>query len=288
MKHINDKILIDSIYDLIRQTSTCLPEDIESALKSAVLTEDSYSIAEDILAQILNNCRLAKEMKRPVCQDTGTPIFYVQYPIGISTREIKLCIDKALIRATQDGFLRPNAVETLSGRNSGDNTGDHFPVIHFLEWDSPLIAVKLMLKGGGSENASMQFSLPDISIQAGRDLAGVRACCLSALQRIQGQGCAPGILGVCVGGDRQTGMTLAKEQLFRSLDDINPVPELAELEAQILKESFDLQIGPMGLGGKTTLLGVKMTQAHRLPASYFVSISYMCWAARRGETLIEL
>jgi fumarate hydratase class I len=144
------------------------------------------------------------------------------------------------------------------------------------------------MKGGGSENMSRQYSLPDASIGAGRDLEGVRRCVLDAVQKAQGYGCAPGILGVCVGGDRACGFEEAKHQLLRRLGDKNPDPELASLEERILEEANSLGIGPMGLGGKTTLLGVKLGSRPRVPASFFVTVAYLCWAARRQTVRFPL
>jgi fumarate hydratase class I len=143
-----------------------------------------------------------------------------------------------------------------------------------------------MLKGGGCENVGTQYSLPDTTLNAGRDMAGVRACILDAVYQAQGRGCAPGVLGVCIGGDRATGYAHSKEQFKRKLSDRSSVKALAKLETGILKEAQQLGIGPMGLGGQTTLLGLKLGALSRLPASYFVSVSYMCWAFRRRGALL--
>jgi fumarate hydratase class I len=138
------------------------------------------------------------------------------------------------------------------------------------------------MKGGGSENMSRQYSLPDSALGAGRDIAGVRKCILDAVQKTQGYGCAPGILGVCIGGDRASGYETAKEQLLRPLDEKGSADmQLRRLENRILKEANSLGIGPMGLGGNTTLLGVKIAARTRVPASFFVTVAYLCWAARR-------
>jgi fumarate hydratase class I len=142
------------------------------------------------------------------------------------------------------------------------------------------------MKGGGSENMSRQYSLPDGELGAGRDLEGVRKCVLDAVVKAQGYGCAPGILGVCVGGDRATGYETAKEQLLRPLGDASADKTLAAFEKKLLKEANALGIGPMGLGGRTTLLGVKIAARPRVPASFFVTIAYMCWACRRRSTVI--
>jgi fumarate hydratase class I len=146
--------------------------------------------------------------------------------------------------------------------------------------------VRLILKGGGCENVGAQYSLPDTRLGANRDLDGVRKAILDAVVQAQGKGCSPGILGVCIGGDRAVGYAHSKEQLLRTLPDVNPDPALAKLEQEIVASANRLGIGPMGFGGKTTLLGCKIGALNRLPASFFVSISYMCWAYRRQGFLL--
>ncbi|MCX7682994.1 MAG: fumarate hydratase [Anaerolineae bacterium] len=275
-------IPVASIVELIRRASTLLPPDVEAALQAARAREEPSSAAAEALDAILENVALSRALSRPVCQDTGTPIFYVHHPPGVSTRSVRACIEEAVAEATHQAFLRPNAVDALSGRNSGNNLGIGFPVFHFEEWENEWLEVSLLLKGGGSENVSAQYELPYAPLQAGRDLEGVRRVVLEAVHRAQGQGCAPGILGIAIGGDRSSGYTFAKAQLLRRLDDLNPQPELAALEERLLHECNELGIGPMGFGGKTTVLGVKIGVLHRLPASYFVSVAYMCWACRRA------
>jgi fumarate hydratase class I len=267
--------------ELIRRTSTDLPADVEKRLKEAREHEEPGSAAQGAFDAILENIAMSRPTSRPICQDTGTPIFYVWYPEGWSQRKLREQITKAVQIATEKSFLRPNAVEALSGKNSGDNTGVDFPTIHFEEWEHDYLKVGLMLKGGGCENVGRQYSLPSAEFPGSRDMRGVRKAVLDAVYQAQGEGCAPGILGVAIGGDRATSIIKAKEQFFRPLEDGNPDPELDRAEKQIYDEANQLGIGPMGFGGKTTVLGVKMAQMHRLPASFFVSVSYMCWADRR-------
>ncbi len=280
--------LIEAFVELIRRASTDLPADVENALREAHAREEPGSAAASTLAAILENVTLARERSRPVCQDTGTPIFHVRYPAGMRAGELRAKMEEAVAEATRRAYLRPNAVDSLTGRNSGNNLGIGFPVFHFEEVapDAPL-EVALLLKGGGSENVSIQYSLPYDPLKAGRDLEGVRRVVLDAVHRAQGEGCAPGILGVCIGGDRGTGYTYAKMQLLRPLDDANPVPELAALEERLLRECNELGVGPMGFGGRTTVLGVKIGVAHRLPASFFVTVAYMCWACRRARMTVQ-
>lgn len=277
----------DQLVELVKSTSADLAPDIEQALERAVKDEKEGSAAQGALQTILKNVRLARDTGRPICQDTGTPIFYVWYPEGMSQRQLRSQIQRAVQLATERSLLRPNAVAALSGKNSGDNTGVDFPTIHFEEWEQDYLKVGLMLKGGGCENCGRQYSIPSPEFPASRDLAGVRKAVLDAAHQAQGLGCAPGILGVGIGGDRATGVIKAKEQLFRRLDDTNPDPELDALEKQLHREINELGIGPMGFGGKTTVLGVQMAQLHRLPASFFVSIAYMCWADRRKLMTIK-
>jgi fumarate hydratase class I len=296
--------LSSALLELIRRTSTDLPPDVEAALHAARSREQAGTAAAGALDTILENVDLARRGSSPICQDTGTPLFYVRHPAGWSTRALRAQIRQAVAEATKRAYLRPNAVDSVSGRNSGNNLGDEaFPTIHFEEVDGdPLLdaqqgcseatergelTVELILKGGGCENVGAQYSLPDDRLNAGRDLEGVRRVVLEAVQRAQGQGCAPGILGVAIGGDRGSSFAASKEVLLRSLDDAHPEPELGELEARLLRQGNQLGIGPMGFGGETTLLGVKATDLHRLPASFFVSVSYMCWAYRRRRMVVR-
>jgi fumarate hydratase class I len=271
----------EHLVELIKSTSTDLSPDVELALTRASTREKEGSAAQGALLTILENIKMSRETGRPICQDTGTPIFHAWYPVGMSQRALRQQIEAAVRIATERTFLRPNAVEAISGKNSGDNTGKNFPTVHFDEWEHDFLRVGLMLKGGGSENCGCQYSVPSPEFPASRDLAGVRKAVLDAACRAQGMGCAPGILGVGVGGDRASCMIKAKEQLFRPLGDRNEDPELSKMENRLRDEVNELGIGPMGFGGSTTVLGVKMAQLHRVPASFFVSIAYMCWADRR-------
>jgi fumarate hydratase class I len=275
--------LTEPLTELIRRASTDLPADVEAALREAHTREEPGSAAAGALATILENVALARAKSAPVCQDTGTLIFHVRYPQRWSARALRTQIEAAVAEATRRATLRPNAVDSLTGRNSGNNLGAGCPTLHFEEWEGDHLQADLLLKGGGSENVSTQYSLPYAPLDAGRDLEGVRRVVLDAVYRAQGQGCAPGVLGVCVGGDRGNGYVFAKEQLLRPLLDTNPVPELAALEERLLRECNELGIGPMGFGGKTTILGVKVGALHRLPACYFVTVAYMCWACRRAR-----
>jgi len=278
--------LTDKILELVRLTSTDLPPDVEASLHRAVEQEEPGSAARDALETIIKNVELSRQNSTPICQDTGTPIFYVYHPIGWSTHELHQQIEAAVVLATQKAYLRPNSVNSLTGKNSGNNLGGrYFPSIHFDEVSGEALTIELILKGGGCENVGAQYSLPSVALNAGRDLAGVRKVALDAVYQAQGQGCAPGILGIAIGGDRGSGYYASKEALFRKMEDTNPDPQLDALEKRLVEEANQLDIGPMGFGGKTTLLGAKITHLNRLPASYFVSVSYMCWAYRRRKMI---
>jgi len=280
--------LTNEILELIRRTSSDLPPDVEKRLRTAVEKEAPGSAARGAFETILKNVELSRKNSSPICQDTGTPIFYVKYPDVWSTLKLKQQIRAALAEATRKSYMRPNAVDAVYDKNSGNNLGgDDFPYIHFDEVEGDELTVELMLKGGGCENVGAQYSLPDNRLGAGRDLAGVRKVVLDAVQRAQGQGCAPGILGVSIGGDRGSGYVKSKEVLLDKIGTRNPDPKLAELEEHLTGEANQLGIGPMGFGGKTTVIDTKITGLSRLPASYFVTISYMCWAYRRRKMTVK-
>lgn len=269
----NKSDLESALVELCKITSNTLPYDVILALKKAQEKEDGNS--KIFLDLILENIKIAKQNAIPVCQDTGPPFFVVYYPKGESTNELQSTIILATEKATKE-FLRPNAVDPISEKNIGN-----MPEIHFQEWDKEYFQFDLMLKGAGSENVSCQYFLPDSNLGAYGDFEGILKCALDAVLKAQGKGCPPGILGVCIGGSRNSSMLEAKKQLFRKIDDINPNKKLFSLEKKIISEANKLKIGTAGLGGKFTLLAVKASALPRHPASYFVSFSYSCWALRR-------
>jgi len=282
--------MVEKLAELIRETSSSLPDDVERAIRSALRREDKGSSAAVVLKTILDNVKLARKASTPLCQDTGTLTFFVDSSLRgiVKPTDIK----KAVALATKNGWLRKNTIDSVTGKSYDDNCAESAPVVHYRD-EGPSYAkategkiVTLIMKGGGSENMSRQYSLPDPELGAGRDLEGVRKCILDAVQKAQGYGCAPGILGVCIGGDRATGYETAKMQLLRPLNDKNPDKKLAALERNVFSDANSLGIGPMGLGGKTTLLGVKIAARTRVPASFFVTIAYMCWAVRRRSLVL--
>jgi len=279
--------LVETFVELIRRASTELPADVIKALEEGKVKETESGLADKALGTILNNIEMARSTSAPICQDTGTPVVWIHHPVGVSTRALAAQFESAVQEATKRMFLRPNAVDTLTGRNTGTGSGRGIPFIHFEEWDEPRIEVRMILKGGGSENVGTQYKLPEARIKAGRDLDGVRRAVLDAVFEAQGKGCAPGVLGVCIGGDRVSAFETSKRQILRPLVDTNPIPELAELEERLLREGNELGVGPMGFGGETTLLAVKIGVLDRLPACYFVTVTYMCWADRKAAVSID-
>ncbi len=280
----------ESVLQLIIRTSTDLPPDVRAAMRTALTSEPAGTRSSQALTIIAQNIDLACDNEGAICQDTGMPTFEVHVPVGANQIWMREQIRAAVAEATRQGKLRPNSVDSITGKNSGDNLGPGTPIIHFDQWDKNAIEIKLILKGGGCENTNAQYALP-VELphlgRADRTLDGVKKCILHAVWNAQGKGCAPGAVGVCLGGDRTSGYTHAKEQLFRTLDDVNTDPRLAELEASIMGTVNDLDIGTMGFGGKVTLIGCKIGALNRLPASFFVSVAYDCWAFRRLGVMLD-
>src|SRR5512140_654502 len=191
--------LYASLLELVRRTSTILPDDVLNAIEKARKNEAEGSSADVAFEVIGCNIGLAKDKSAPICQDTGSILFFIHTPVGYDQITLEETATQAVREATKKGYLRQNSVDSITGKNTGDNTGPGAPVFHFSQWRKDYVEVKMMLKGGG------------------RDLAGVENAILYAVLQAQGQGCAPGILGVCIGGDRATGYAFAKEQLLRTM-----------------------------------------------------------------------
>jgi fumarate hydratase, class I len=279
-----------SILDLIVKTSTNLPPDVRVAMRQAMTAEPGGTRSAQALTIIAQNIDQAAADEGAICQDTGMPTFEVKVPVAANQIWMRQQIRDAVAEATRRGVLRPNSVDSITGSNSGDNLGPGTPIIHFEQWERDEIEIKLLLKGGGCENMNGQYSLPaelpNLG-QADRTLDGVRKCILHAVWHAQGKGCSPGAVGVCVGGDRTSGYLHAKEQLFRTIDDVNSDPRLAELEAGIMGTVNRLGVGTMGFGGQVSLIACKIGALNRLPASFFVSVAYDCWAYRRLGVVLD-
>jgi fumarate hydratase class I len=286
---MNSSAVHRSILELIRRTSAFLPPDVTQVIDAHRAFEQAGSKADLALELVMQNIGLAKKFSAPICQDTGTITFYIRTPVGFDQLELEELCCGAVAEATAKGYLRQNSVDSITGKNSGNNLGRGSPVFHWHQHRDDTIDVRLVLKGGGCENMSAQYSLPVMlnGQRFDRDLEGVRGCILDAVWQAQGKGCGPGFLGVCIGGDRATGYEFAKEQLLREIDDVNPDTQLAALEVRILDEANRLDIGPMGFGGKLTIGSCKIGARNRLPASFFVTVAYMCWAYRRRGVVLN-
>jgi fumarate hydratase class I len=281
-----DPALTAALLDLIRRTSAELPDDVQRSIRAGAAAEAAGSNAANAFQVIADNIRLACDKGSPLCQDTGSVLVFVHTPVAYDQLRFAEAMVEAVRQATARGFLRQNSVDSVTGRNTGDNTGPGAPDVHFHQWREDRVKVILMLKGGGCENVGATYTLPDPRF-GGRDLVGVENAVLDCVLQAQGQGCGPGILGVGIGGDRVSGMSCAKHQFLRELDDANPDPVLAGLEQRIVAKANQSGIGPMGFGGRTTLLGCKAGKLNRVPASFFVSVSYMCWAFRRRGVILR-
>lgn len=286
MSRIDYELLRKGVAATIEAAASVLPADVTEALEAA-LERETGEAARSALAYIVENIVMSRESASPICQDTGYPTFWVELPPGWDRTRVATIIREEVAEATRRSALRPNAVDILTGRNSGDNTGILVPAVYLDEAAGDELKLKLILKGGGSENVSCQYKLPMGNIGAGRDLEGVRKAVLQGIFEAQGFGCGPGIVGVAIGGDRAQGYSLAKKQLMRPLSDRSPVPQLAQLEETLCRQGNQLDIGAMGFGGSTSVLGVKIAAAHRHPASYFVTVAYGCWALRRKVMVLN-
>ncbi|MCP4214150.1 MAG: fumarate hydratase [bacterium] len=279
--------LKESILELFRKAATDLPADVEQAMAAARAGEENGTPAQKVFDTVLENVKMARENSTPMCQDTGSLIIYIDFPEGSSEKMYREAVEWAAVEATNRQYLRPNAVDPVTGKNSGNNLGVNTPYIHFHQWEKEEVRFRMMLKGGGCENVGIQYKLPYPPLKAGRDLEGVRKLIIDAVVKAQGLGCAPGILGIGIGGGRMTSFALSKEQFFRKMGQRSPVKELAELETGLLADLNKLKIGPMGFGGNTTVLDVFIASQARHPATFYVSMSYMCWAFRRKEMIIK-
>src|SRR5690242_14357602 len=232
--------LQDSLVELIRRTSAEIPDDVHKVILASLENEKKDSLAANAIKIIDQNIALAKNKSQPICQDTGSILFYVDVPVGYDQIAFAETAREAVKLATKKGYLRQNSVDSLTGKNDGTNVGPGAPAFHFHQHRSPEISVRLALKGGGCENVGAQYSLPDTGLNANRDFDGCRKAILDAVLQAQGKGCGPGVLGVCIGGDRATGYELSKTQFLRRIPDCNPNPELDQLEQDIVETANKL------------------------------------------------
>ena len=266
---------------LLKLAITELPQDVKDALRMAYREEENGS-GKSQLKAILNNIELAEKTGAPMCQDTGIIIFYVQAGANVMDLDkVKGALYSATARATRELPLRPNAVNPFTQKNTGDNTGRNIPYINWQMVPGDSLEITVLPKGGGSENVSALGML-----NPNQGTKGLKKFVVDTVINSGAKPCPPIILGVAVGGGADIAMKLAKATLLKPLGESNCDPELAKLELE-LREAINLTgIGPMGLGGKSTVLDVKLDFAHRHPASYPVAVAVQCWAARRASARI--
>ena len=277
---MSEQVVENVAVKLLQQAVTKLPLDIKEALQQAYKNENP--VAKSQLKAILDNVELAEKTGDPICQDTGIIIFYVKAGSELSGLDkIESALRKATLRATKEIPLRPNAVNPFTQKNSGDNTGRYVPFINWEIVPGNSLEITVLPKGGGSENVS---ALGMLSPSEG--LMGLKKFVVDTVIKAGAKPCPPNILGIAVGGGADIAMKLAKKALLTPINQSNPEPELAKLEQQLLDAVNSTGIGPMGLGGKTTVLGVKLDYALRHPASYPVAVVVQCWAARRATARI--
>ena len=276
-----EEIVENAAVNLLRFAVTELPKDVKEALQKAYREETSEA-GKTQLKAILDNVELAEKTRTPMCQDTGTIIFYVKAGAEVKHLDkIENALRKATRRATTKVPLRPNAVDPFKQKNTGDNTGRNIPYINWEIVAGDTLEITVLPKGGGSENVcTMGMLVP------GEGINGLKKFVIDSVIKAGSKPCPPNILGVAIGGGSDIAMKLAKKALLRPLDQPNPDPELAELEKELLEAANSTGIGPMGLGGKITVLGVKIDYAVRHPASYPAAVAFNCWAARRATARI--
>ncbi|MGQ9506913.1 MAG: fumarate hydratase [Candidatus Bathycorpusculaceae bacterium] len=276
------KVIEDVAFNILKQAVIYLPEDVKQALKKAYVEETSET-GKTQLKAILDNIELAEKYQAPVCQDTGTIIFYVKAGAEAKNLDkIEEPLVKAVRRATKEIPLRPNAVDPFTQKNSGDNTGRFIPYINWEIVSGDNIELTVMTKGGGSENVCITGMLVP-----GEGINGLKKFVIDAVIKAGAQPCPPTILGVAMGGGSDIAMKIAKKALLKPLNEPNPNSEIAKLEKEIFEAANMTGIGPMGLGGKTTVLGVHIDYAYRHPASFPAAVAFNCWAARRASARID-
>jgi len=272
----------DVAFNLLKLAVIRLPSDVKEALQKAYEEETSEAGRVNLKA-ILTNIEFAEKLDTPICQDTGTIIFYVKAGAQAKGLEkVEAALRKATQRATKEVPLRPNAVDPFTRKNSGDNTGRFIPYVNWEVTDGDSVEITVLPKGGGSENVCALGM-----ITPGEGVRGLKKFVVDTVIKAGAKPCPPNILGVAVGGGADIAMKTAKKALLRPLNQPNPNPELARLEKELYEAANSTGIGPMGLGGKFTVLGVHVEYAHRHPASYPVAVAYQCWAARRATARIN-
>ena len=276
---VSDTDVQNATVELLRKTVVKLPADVEEAIRKAYASETG-EVPKMQLKAIVDNIDMAVKGNTPMCQDTGVTIFYAALP-----RDCKVDVEKGIVegvrKATKEVPLRPNAVHPLTRKNPGDNVGERMPFINWKVHDKDYIEITVMTKGAGSENMSQLAMLTPT-----QGLKGIKEFILNAVLKAGSNPCPPTILGVGIGGSSDVAMKLAKEALLRPINQRHKDPEIAKLETELLEAINMLGIGPMGLGGKTTCLGLNIEYAYCHTASLPVGLNVQCWAGRRGTVRI--
>lgn len=276
------KIVEDTAVEVLRKASIELPPDVLAVIKKAY-EEETSDIGKSQLKAILENTRLAKEMNRPLCQDTGVMIFYVT--IGNKFGDFAFIPDAltaATRRATREIPLRPNAVHPLTRYNPGDNTGTGVPIINYDITTGDYIELTALPKGAGAENMS---ALAMLTPSAG--VKGIKKFVVDTIVSAGGMPCPPTVIGIGIGGKADSAMKLAKKALLRPLTQRHPEKEIAQLEEELLRLVNSTGVGPMGLGGKYTALGLNIEYAYSHTAGLPVGINVQCWANRKAKARIH-
>ena len=277
---IKQSTIEDTIFDLFKEAVIKLPDDVKKALEDAYKQED-HELARLNLKAILDNIEAAEKMGVPMCQDTGLPIVFVKLG-DVEVENLIEGIKKGVARATEEVPLRPNVVDPITRQNTGNNTGNLIPQVDIELVEDEILQLTVFPKGIGSENNNaLKMALP------GEGIEGIKKFVLDTVIAAGGKPCPPIIVGVGIGGSSDLAMKLAKKALLSKIGERNPVETLAELEKEILKKINQTGIGPMGLGGKTTALDVKILTADTHTAGLPIGVCIQCWAARQATASLN-
>lgn len=270
---ISEETIKNTISELYKKAVITLGEDVKNSLEDALKNEDN-ELGQLNIKAILKNIELAEKNGIPMCQDTGLPIIFVK--LGkVQVENLYEGIIKGIHKATEEVPLRPNIVDPLTRKNTNNNTGNLIPPIDIELIDEDYIEITIFPKGFGSENNNaLKMALPSEGIE------GIKSFVVETVLKAGGKPCPPTIIGVGIGGTSDLAMKLAKKALTHKINEENPDPVLEKLEEDIKKEINSSDIGPMGLGGKTTTLDVKIIKADTHTAGLPIGVCIQCWANR--------
>jgi fumarate hydratase subunit alpha len=283
MREIEYNEVVDAVKNIILHCGTDLPQDTYDALKEAMENEKS-PVAKEVIRQILENADIAKDEKRPLCQDTGLAVFFVKVgeDVKIKGGLLKDAINEGTEKGYKEGYLRASTCEPFSRANLKDTVGYNLPaIIHFDLVAGDKIEIEYAAKGGGSENVSRARVFPPA---AGKE--GIINYVKEVISDAGGNPCPPITVGVGIGGTFEKACISSKHALFRDLGSVNPDPEMAELEETILEEINKLGIGAMGMGGTKTALAVHIEANPCHIASLPVSVNVQCHSSRHTHITI--